>query len=73
MCGVPVLMKAFDDWRSFGLIHGEIALVWETIADLMTLTRTWLDPGRHEELREIGRRGAQLAREHHYGAFACRK
>jgi Glycosyl transferases group 1 len=64
-CGTPVLMKAFDDWASFGLIHGENVLVWETIDDLMTLTRTWLEPARRKALREIGRRGARLVREHH--------
>jgi hypothetical protein len=64
-CGTPALMKVFDDWRSFGLVHGENVLVWETLDELMTLTRTWLEPARREELREIGWRGAQLAREHH--------
>jgi hypothetical protein len=64
-CGTPVLVKAFDDWRSFGLIDGQNALVWDTVDDLMALTRTWLDPGRRAELRTIGRLGAQLAREHH--------
>ena len=64
-CGTPVLMKTFDDWGSFGLVHGENVLVWETVDDLMTLMRTWLEPVRREVLREIGRRGARLAREHH--------
>jgi hypothetical protein len=64
-CGTPVLLKAFDDWSSLGLIHGENVLVWNTVDEVMGLVRTWLDPARRAELREIGRRGATLAREHH--------
>lgn len=64
-CGTPVLLKAFDDWRSFGLAHGENALVWETVNDAMALMQEWLDPARLGRLREIGRQGAHLARQHH--------
>lgn len=64
-CGSPVLMKAFPDWQSFGLAHGENVLVWETLDELMALVRARLDPARRGELREIGRRGATLAREDH--------
>jgi hypothetical protein len=64
-CGSPVLMKAFHDWQSFGLRHGESVLVWETPEEALDLARTWLVPERHTALREIGRRGAALAREHH--------
>ena len=64
-CGGAVLMKAFDDWPSFGLVHGKNVLVWETVDEAMALVHEWLDPNRHEELRELGRRGAQLARQYH--------
>jgi glycosyl transferase family 1 len=64
-CGTPVLMKAFDDWGSLGLVHGENVLVWDTVDDVLGLVRTWLDPARQGELRVIGRRGATLVREHH--------
>ncbi len=63
-CGTPVMMKRFDDWGSHGLAHGENVLVWETIDELLALTSEWLDPARREPLRQIGRKGARLAREH---------
>lgn len=64
-CGGAVLMKSFDDWRSFGLVHGENVLAWDTVDEALALARAWLDPARREELRELGRRGARLARECH--------
>jgi Glycosyl transferases group 1 len=64
-CGGAVLMKSFDDWRSFGLVHGESVLTWDTVEEALALARAWLDPARREELRELGRRGARLVREYH--------
>jgi hypothetical protein len=64
-CGTPVLMKAFDDYRSFGLVANENVLVWETADEAVALAREWLSPARREALRTMGRRGAALAREHH--------
>jgi hypothetical protein len=64
-CGTSVLLKAFDDWPSFGLQHGENLLVWESVDEAMALVDEWLNPARRSQLREIGRRGARLAREHH--------
>jgi len=64
-CGTPVLMRAFEDWRSFGLVHGENVLVWETASEALTVARAWLDPHRRDSLRAIGRGGASLVREHH--------
>ncbi len=64
-CGVPVLMKGFDDWRSFGLVSDESVIPWETAAEAVALARAWLAPGRAEERRALGRRGAALARAHH--------
>lgn len=64
-CGTPVLLKSFDDWRSLGLAHGENVLVWKNTDDAVALVREWLDPARRPRLREIGRNGAHLARQHH--------
>ena len=64
-CGGGVLMKTFDDWRSFGLVDGENVLAWDTLDQALALARAWLAPERREDLRELGRRGASLAREHH--------
>jgi hypothetical protein len=64
-CGGTVLMKSFDDWQSFGLVHGENVLVWDTVDEGLAMARSWLHTLRRDALRQIGRRGAQLAREHH--------
>jgi hypothetical protein len=62
-CGAPVLMKRFADWGSFGLLHERNVLAWDTLAGARALVQRWL--GQSEEAREMGRAGAQLAREHH--------
>lgn len=64
-CGPTVLLKTFDDWRSFGLVDGDNVLVWDSVDDVVRLADEWLAPARREQRREIGRRGARLAREHH--------
>jgi hypothetical protein len=64
-CGGTVLMKSFDDWPSFGFVHEENVLVWDTLDEGLAMARRWLQPLRRDALRQIGRRGAQLAREHH--------
>ena len=64
-CGGTVLMKSFDDWQSFGFVHEENVLAWDTPDEGLAMARSWLQPSRRDALREIGRRGAQLAREHH--------
>ncbi len=64
-CGTPVLMKVFDDWRSLGLEHHHNVLAWDTVDEAMAVALGWLDSARRDELRDVGRHGANLAREHH--------
>lgn len=64
-CGTPVLMKAFSDWESFGLVAGKNVLVWNTPEEAVALAREWVCAPRRDALREIGRHGAALAREQH--------
>ena len=64
-CGTPVLLKSFDDWPSFGLADKDNVLCWDTPDQAVDLAQRWLTAPNQAALRAIGRRGAQLAREHH--------
>lgn len=64
-CGCPTLVKRFDDMEGMGLRHEENCLVWDTVADLLSLVRTWLQEPRRPRLREIGRAGAHLMQTNH--------
>jgi hypothetical protein len=64
-CGRPVLMKAFSDHASFGVVHGQNALVFDTTSEALKLYHRWREANDEPEIAEIGRRGAALARDHH--------
>jgi hypothetical protein len=61
-CGTPVLLKRFSDWGSYGMVHEHNVLAWDSLAELATLVAGWVQ--RTDELRRIGRAGADLARDH---------
>jgi hypothetical protein len=62
-CGAPVLVKRFSGWSSFGMKDGSNMFAWDTPDEVCAVMDRWL--GRPAELREIGRAGAELARDHH--------
>src|SRR5262249_28956223 len=64
-CGTPVLMKAFSDHASFGLVSGQNVLTWDQASEALSLLRDWSAPERRDALRELGWSGASLARAHH--------
>lgn len=64
-CGTVVLVKRFEDMEGLGLIHGKTVLIWNTVDEALSLAKTWSSLNRRNELREIGRAGAALARDRH--------
>lgn len=63
--GTAAAVKRFPDMASWGLVHEENCLVFETIADLEKLFDKWINRNHVDGLREIGRAGAQLMQAHH--------
>jgi hypothetical protein len=62
-CGTPALTKAFPGIDSWGLVHGENCLLWDTPEAAVQIAREWLS--KPEALEQLGREGAVLARERH--------
>jgi hypothetical protein len=72
-CGCTALVKRFDDCASYGLRDGETAVLFDEAEGALAAARALLAPERRDELRAIGRRGAQLARDHHSWAVRMRE
>jgi len=64
-CGTPVLCKDFVDSASWGLVHGQNVLMFNTVEECVQLASEWSHVGRAGDLRKIGRAGAELAKAHH--------
>jgi hypothetical protein len=64
-CGCPTFVKSFADMDGLGLRNGVNCITWDSIDELTTLVRHWLEPARRTELREIGRLGAELMQAKH--------
>lgn len=64
-CGCPTAIKRFNDMEGMGLVSGINCIVWDTVADLVKSIRHWLHPSQRQQLREIGRQGAELMNTHH--------
>jgi Glycosyl transferases group 1 len=64
-CGCATLLKAFDDWPSYGFVDGHNVIVWDCPEQAVRKAKEWLSHAPAGTLRDIGRRGAALAREHH--------
>lgn len=62
-CGSLLLTKSFPMMSTYGLVHGENCIVWETPADAVEAARIALS--RPGDLAEIAAAGARLARERH--------
>jgi glycosyltransferase involved in cell wall biosynthesis len=57
--GCPTLVKRFEDMEGWGLRSGENCLAWDEIHEAVETAKVWLN--KPEELREIGKAGAELA------------
>lgn len=72
-CGTPTLVKRFADMEGLGLIDNENCIVWNTVDEAYEKAQYWLDQTRREQLRAIGRAGADLMKLRHTWGYRLRE